>query len=551
MPDASMRPRSTKRPLKIGPRLFRLARLSLLAAVPLCAQTGRSPSQIGPPPRKITVDAARPLGPHTQVPLVSIGAGRAAEGLRPDWQAQLATLQSQIGFHYLRFHGILSDEMGLYTEAPDGTPSYHFEKIDQLYDLLLADHIRPFVELTFMPKALASGTQTIFWYSANVTPPKDMGKWQALIRALTQHWIDRYGAPEVQSWFFEVWNEPDYPAFFAGTMQDYLRLYRATVQAIRQVCPTCRVGGPATSSPHEKQFLDFLARTHTPADFLSTHTYGVLKQGSDSRGRIGAPLDPSPDAIAGPIRAARQEIDHSPFPTLPLHVTEWSSSYLPDDPFHDQYTSAPYLLDRIRQSAPYAASLSYWIFTDIFEERGPQTLPFYGGFGLLTVQGIRKPSFFAYKFLSQLGPTDLTTTDPADQSWVTQTEGPRPALQVLLWDYTPIPPPQGEIDQTFYKREIPSTPTAPIDLTIEHLAPGRYTLTLYRIGYLQNDPYTAYLRMGSPVTLTPQQLKELQSNSTGAPISSRTIIINKGAPFHQVLPMRQNDVVFLTLTLAK
>jgi xylan 1,4-beta-xylosidase len=508
-------------------------------------------AQTTTPPRKITADVTRPAGPHSPVPLLVIGAGRAAEGLRPDWQAQLATLQSEIGFHYLRFHGILSDEMGLYTEDPTGTPSYHFEKIDQLYDFLLAHHIKPFVELTFMPRALASGKKTIFWYSANVTPPKDMAKWQALVHALIQHWIDRYGRPEVESWFFEVWNEPDYPAFFGGTMKDYFRLYRATAQAIKQVCPACRVGGPAAVSPNEKQFLDYLITTHVPADFISTHTYGVLKQGADSAGHIGAPLDPSPNAIVAPIRAARQQIDRSPLPQLPLYITEWSSSYLPDDPFHDQYLSAPYIVDLVRQASPYAAALSYWIFTDIFEERGPQTLPFYGGFGLLTLQGIRKPSFFAYRFLSQLGPTDLTVEDPANQSWITTTGGPRPAIQALLWNYTPNTPPQGQIDQTFYKKEFPTQPAAPIDLTLEHLAPGRYTLTLTRIGYQQNDPYTAYLGMGSPTTLSPQQLQELQANSTGAPAATRAVTIKKSSEYHEIVPIQENSVVFLTLTPIK
>ena len=308
---------------------------------------------------------------------------------------------------------------------------------------------------------------------------------------------------------------------------------------------------PPQSAPTRSSSSTTSSPPTFPADFISTHVYGVLKQGADAAGHIGAPLDPSPNAIVAPIRATRQEIDRSPLPTLPLHITEWSSSYLPDDPFHDQYLSAPYLLDHIHKASPYAASLSYWIFTDIFEERGPQTLPFYGGFGLLTLQGIRKPTFFAYKFLSQLGPTDLTVEDPASQSWITTNGAPHPTIQALLWNYTPVPPPTGQIDQTFYKKELPTQPAAPIDLTIEHLAPGRYTLTLTRIGYRQNDPYTAYLRMGSPATLSPQQLRELQSNSTGAPATTRTVTIKKAAAFHDILPMQENEVALITLTPAK
>ncbi|RXH58709.1 GH39 family glycosyl hydrolase [Granulicella sibirica] len=501
--------------------------------------------------RQISADAAHPAGAHSGVPLFCVGAGRASEALYPEWQAQLATLQREIGFHYLRFHGILSDEMGLYKEDPNGNPVYDFTKVDKVYDILLARHIKPFVELTFMPKALASGTHTIFWYSANVTPPKDMQKWQALIRELTKHWIARYGLPEVQSWYFEVWNEPDYPSFFFGTIQQYFDLYRATATTLKEVCPACRVGGPATSNPSDTRFLTFLNASHTPIDFYSTHTYGVLKLGTDAQGRIGSALDPSPDSVTRHLRALREQIDRSANPQLPIHLTEWSSSYLPDDFFHDQYGSASFILDHVRRGSAYTASMSYWIFTDIFEERGPQTKPFYGGFGLFNLEGIRKPSFFAYKYLAQLGPTDLATTDPANQSWITITPGAeQPSVQALFWDYTPISPPSGQIDQTFYKKEIPAPPVAPIDLTLEHLASGLYTVTVYRTGLDHNDPFTAYLRMGSPATLTPSQRDELQTKAAGAPIETRAITIKDGT-FHQQFPMNQNDVYFVTLTPAR
>ena len=497
--------------------------------------------------RDITADASHPAGPHTSVPLVSVGAGRAAEALRPDWQAQLSTLQQEIGFHYLRFHGILSDEMGLYTEDPTGHPIYDFAKVDQVYDALLALHIKPFVELTFMPKALASGTRTIFWYSANVTPPKDLDKWQTFIQTVTAHWVQRYGHKEVESWYFEVWNEPDYPAFFFGTIRQYFDLYRASAIAIKQACPNCRVGGPATADPQDTRFLDFLSTTHTPADFYSTHSYGSLKLATDAQGRHGSSLDPSPDSVTLQLRELRALIDRSATPNLPIHLTEWSSSYLPDDPFHDQYGSASFILDHVHNGSPYAASMSYWIFTDIFEERGPQTLPFHGGFGLLTLQGIRKPGFFAYKYLAQLGTTDLTTVDSARKSWVTTAmDAKGQTIQALFWDYTPIQPPPGQIDQTFYKQEMPAPPVAPVELAIEHLKHGSYDLKVYRTGHDQTDPYTAYIRMGSPATLTANQLKQLQTISTGGPVEARTVRIKDGS-FHQHFPMNQNDVYLVTL----
>src|SRR5277367_5635654 len=113
--------------------------------------------------RTVHVDLAHGTGAHSEVPLRLVGAGRAEEGLRADWQAQLATVQKEIGFHYLRMHGLLNDEMGVYTEDRQGNPQINFQYVDSLYDALLKLHIRPFVELTFMPSKLASGTSTVFW----------------------------------------------------------------------------------------------------------------------------------------------------------------------------------------------------------------------------------------------------------------------------------------------------------------------------------------------------------------------------------------------------
>ena len=134
-----------------------------------------------------------------------VGAGRANEGLRADWQQQLAFVKKECGFRYIRMHGLLSDDMGVYREDRNGNPQYNFMYIDVLFDYLHDIGVKPFVELGFMPQALASGNRTIFWWRGNVTPPKDYDKWAALIRNLVMHWTERYGADEVKTWYFEVW----------------------------------------------------------------------------------------------------------------------------------------------------------------------------------------------------------------------------------------------------------------------------------------------------------------------------------------------------------
>ncbi len=499
-------------------------------------------------PRVITADVNQTAGPHSLTPLMTVGAGRANEGLRADWQEQLALVQAEIGFKYLRFHGLLHDDMGVYTEDAAGKPEYNFQYVDALYDALLAHHIRPFVELSFMPAKLASGPQTVFWWRGNSTPPKDMGKWNGLIEALVAHWQERYGTAEITQWYYEVWNEPDLGYFWTGTKEQYLDLYKNTARSIKKVCPGCRVGGPASAMGQiDVDWLAMIAKEHVPADFLSTHTYGVQSGAVDETGTAGTDLDPGPDAIISRVRASRALIDKSATPKLELHYTEWSTAYTPTDPIHDQYISAPFILEKLKESSPLAQSMSYWTFTDIFEENGPRFTPFHGGFGLINYQGIRKPAYFAYKFLAQLGETDLANAD--EQSWITRKADK--SVQALIWNYTPIAPPVVDgkqlTDQVFYKREQPAKAAALVALALKGFKDGSYQLQVYRTGYEKNDAYTAYLHMGAPSQLTRAQVAALQLAASGAAVETRAVTV-VGGEFRQEFPMMENDVLLVTLT---
>jgi xylan 1,4-beta-xylosidase len=495
--------------------------------------------------REIDVDLDRVQGPHSQVPLMAVGAGRANEGLRADWQQQLAEVQKDICFRYIRMHGLLHDDMGVYSEDSKGNPLYNFQYIDALYDALLGMKIRPFVELGFMPSKLASGDKTVFWWKGNITPPKDPAKWSGLIHALVAHWRERYGEAEIRTWYYEVWNEPDISPFFTGTLEDYLSLYKTTSEAIKAECPACRVGGPASAMPYkyEQEFVKYVAANHVPADFVSTHAYGVKQGFLDADGTAGTVLDASPDAVSGRMQHSRELLRESALPKLELHFTEWSSAYTPTDFMHDQYHQASFILDKIKRATPYVDSLSYWTFTDIFEENGPRFTPFHGGFGLMNYQGIKKPSFYAYEYLGRLGTTDVA--DPDAQSWITKSSDGQ--VQVLLWDYSPVVPPAGENDQTYYKQNLPAQDKGHVHFSLSHVANGRYALAVYRIGYKVNDAYTDYLDLGAPAQLTPRQVSYLKEKDSGGAVSETEVSVTGGS-FSYDLPIRTNDVYLVLLT---
>ena len=198
--------------------------------------------------RRIDVDAKRVKGPLNRAYRFCIGSDRAIIHLRPEHQRDLRFLRETCGFEYMRFHGLLNEEMRVVKAAPDGQITYDWTNIDRVYDFLVRDlKIRPIVELGFMPEPLASGKQTIFWWKGNVTPPRSYEQWDALVEQLTRHLTQRYGQEEVRKWYFEVWNEPNLDGFWTGGQAGYFKLYEASARAVKRVDPAYRVGGPATA----------------------------------------------------------------------------------------------------------------------------------------------------------------------------------------------------------------------------------------------------------------------------------------------------------------
>lgn len=497
------------------------------------------------PKRTISADYNQIKGKTNRFYREVVGAGRAAEGLRTDWQRDLAIVHRECGFKYIRFHGLLHDEMGVYQEDKNGNPIYNFQYIDVLFDSILDVGMKPFVEFGFMPEKLKSNDKTIFWWKGNISPPKDYDKWEKLIQALMKHWTQRYGEAEVQQWYFEVWNEPNLDFFFSGTQAEYFKLFEHTAKAVKSVSPKYRIGGPATAGRGWiTETIDFASNNKVPLDFITTHDYGVNGIGFDDEGNQKLYLDTNPNAIIGGVKEVNGKIKSSAMPNLPLHYTEWSSSYSPRDPVHDSYISAPYILSKLKGSEGFIESMSYWTFTDIFEENGTVPNPFHGGFGMINFQGLRKPSFYAYQFLNRLGDEELKSTDK--DSWTTRSKN---GLQILLWDFTP--PITKESNQVFFKKDFPTKNVGKAQLNISNVPSGNYQLKVYQIGYQINDVYADYLKLGSPQNLSREQVTALAAKNDGKPIENLRIKINSKQAFNKELKLRENDVFMVILEKTK
>lgn len=492
--------------------------------------------------RIIKVDYNKTAGELNTMFKECVGAGRANEGLRADWQQQLTLAKKECDFKYIRMHGLLTDDMAVYTEDNKGNPEYNYQYIDALYDFLLSINVKPFVELGFMPSRLASGSQTIFWWRGNVTPPKDYKKWEDLIRNLTQHFTDRYGVEEVKTWYFEVWNEPNLsPGFWAGTQEEYFKLYDYTARAVKSVNPAYKVGGPATAgAAWVPETIEFCSKNNVPIDFISTHSYGVGQGFLDEFGGSGTVLSKDASSVSGDVINSRKQISSSDKPNLELHYTEWSSSYTPADPFHDSYHSAAYILQKLKQVGNAANSMSYWVFTDVFEEPGPRFTPFHGGFGLMNTQGIKKPSYFSYAFLNKLGATELQNTDTS--SWATKNE--KGDVQVLLWDFT-YTLPDSTNNQQYYIKDLPSKPKGSVKIQVAGLQKGTYILEIYKVGYKVNDVFTDYIGLNKPKQLTKEQVNTLKEKNNGDPIATETVIIDSNGNYSKDFKINENDVLLL------
>jgi xylan 1,4-beta-xylosidase len=445
----------------------------------------------------ISIYPSAPQKPFPHFWEQTFGSGRAVLSLREDYRNDLRAVKKATGLQYVRFHGIFDREMGVYDEDSHGNPVYNFSYVDQVYDGLLANGVKPFVELSFMPEKLAANlTPHPFWYKPLPSPPKDPQRWAALIAAFVNHLLDRYGKQEVESWYFEVWNEPNID-FWNGTPkeQTYYAFYDVTARAIKAVDTHLRVGGPATAqAAWVDRFLAHCTQNHVPFDFVSSHIYGNEK----SEDVFGKQIDISQrDMVGRAVRKVYDQVKRSAAPRTPIIWSEYNATYLNRPDNTDSAFMGPWLANNIRECDGLTEMMSYWTFSDVFEEQGIIRTPFYGGFGLIAERSIPKAAFHAFQLLHRLG--DRRLANDSDSALVTRrSDG---ALVVALWNYAPAGENGGKT-KTF------------------RLALAGDSDARYRIQFVDADhgsSLTQWRTLGSPAFPTEKQIHKLITASQMAP----------------------------------
>lgn len=456
----------------------------------------------------------RPSGRLTDAWRACVGTGRFDLALRRDYQDSLALVQREIGFRHIRGHGLLSDGVGVYRPYEHQGASrvrYAFTYVDQVIDAYLELGIAPFVELGFMPAALASGDQTVFWWNGNVTPPRSWREWAELVRATVTHLVDRYGLERVRGWPIEVWNEPNLTQFWAGADRDaYHRLYQVTASTIKEIDPGLQVGGPSLAPGDNDwmpRFAEFVTAHDVPVDFVSRHAY---TSGPAQHVPFGVHQTLKPAAhLLEQFAAPRKELAGTALADRPVHITEFNSSYRPDNPIHDTAFHAAYLAPVVVAGGDLVDSFSYWTFSDMFEEVGVPTTLFHGGFGLLTHRQIKKPTYHLYAFLARLGEEILARG--ADHLVTRDATG---RVTVLAWapvDVTGADP--GDIHPLRLSIPLAAPTTGPEAAAAPSVAaPGVTSAFVLRsvVNEEEGNAWTAWCEMGRPASPRPAQLDALR-----------------------------------------
>jgi xylan 1,4-beta-xylosidase len=482
----------------LGSRALRILFLSLVVALPGLSDHpvhAQAIAQARESMEAVEVDANAPAHPFPHFWEKMFGSGRAILTLRESYRNDLRETKRITGFEYVRFHAIFHDEVGFYDEDESGKPLYNFSYIDQIYDGLLENHVRPFIELSFMPKKLASDPNALhpFWYKQNVAPPKDWDRWEQLIETFARHLVERYGEDEVARWYFEVWNEPNLD-FWAGNPKEstYYELYDRAARAIKRVSPRFRIGGPATAqAAWADTFLAHCKEKDVPVDFVSTHVYGNDK----AEDVFGTHEQISRnEMVCRAVKKVHDQIAASPYPKMPLIWTEYNADYSNQTQVTDSAYMGPFLANTLRECDGLTEMMSYWTLSDVFEEQGVVKKPFYGGFGILAERGIPKPAFNDFALLHKLGETRL---DVGSDS-VLATRRKDGSLVLAVWNL-------------FLPEEHGTEKT--ITLHFKGIPPSRVA-TVTIVDKEHGSPLPAYEKMGQPAFLTRAQIQELRQVAT-------------------------------------
>lgn len=532
----------TSRYLNVRTFVVALAAVAVLIGGQLAAQAPPAPGAVA-----ITVDAAARRGPMTPM-WAWFGYDEPNYTYMKDGRKLLSELASLSPVPvYVRAHNLLTTGDGTpalkwgstnaYTEDADGKPRHDWTIVDRIIDTYVQRKMKPLVEIGFMPEALSTKPQPYQhdWkpglpysriYTGWTYPPKDYDKWRNLVSEWVKHSVARYGKAEVESWYWEVWNEPDI-AYWSGTPEEYRKLYDYAADGVKRVLPTARVGGPHITGPNGarpqqllREFLEHCVRgtnyatgkVGSPLDFIAFHAKGAPRV---VEGHVRMGISNHLRAISNGfgIVASFPELKKTPIvigESDPEGCAACSMATNPENGYRNGTMYSSYTAAQLARTYELAdlhginllGSVT-WAFE--FEDQ-----PYFAGFRDLATNGIDKPVLNVFRMMGMMrGERLAVSSSSAAPIEAIRDNGVREApdvnaiasrdgrnLAILLWNY--------------HDDDLPAPP-AQVDIAVANAANGQPTVTHYRIDGERSNSYAAWQKMGSPASPTAVQLKALES----------------------------------------
>lgn len=465
--------------------------------------------------------------------------------VRHDLLGHLETARRELGARHVRAVGLFDDEMRVFCPGPEtfGAPEpraarTNWQLVDGMWDGLLERGLTPMLTTSFIPSRMAGGPTTVFTTRGHTSPPRDHAAWGALVREAAAHAIDRYGLEAVRGWYFEVWNEPNLRGWFWGAGQpEFFRFWQETWEALKSVDARLRIGGPSTARAEWlAEFVAFTRRAECEADYLALHIYNNDGEAAALAPFAGPQEDKvgtSPNLAAGVVRGSRRLADQLGF-RGEIHFNEWGRSWRAVEADRETPNEAAFIVRTMADVSQLADEFAYWCISDIYDQVGYGREAFHGGYGLLNLQGLRKPSYHAFTLLHRLG-TERVAVAGEGLDAFTGALATRAAdrLDVLVYAYQHTEP------------GARGTTTVRVDLPPGLIPSG----SLYRIDSSENNVVTRWHELGAPTYLRPRELAALRDQDPLTPSSSRLTWERTGTGWTASFFLGTPGVALLTVPL--
>ena len=444
---------------------------------------------------------------HTWKHMIAIG--KAADILVADIQKILIRIQKEIGFHYLFFNGILSDELHVCSRNSEGMLVFNFAYVDRILDFLTEIGLVPMLSLSYMPSAIAKDPDRRL-FSHAVSEPAHLSDWLAFTEAFTSHVIRRYGLDSVRQWKFTVWHQPNTTPRLYGFKkdEDFYVFFRETRRTVKEVLPGAAFGFPPVFQNADLEgdawfhaMISWCREQDCLPDFLNFTYYDtrMAREERITRQTFGfvftMVLNHDPDGLKSFITHIRQDCLKRSLSHVPVYLSEWNNTPSQQDLLNDTCYKSCYITKSIIENYDRLDGLAYWCVSDLMSEAPlPENLLF-GGLGLFTANGLPKASYYAFYLLSRLGDQLLGTGN----GWIaTRTSD---EIRIMACHYVHVSRLYASGERfvmtpedryTMFQSAAPRT----LHVKIKDLSSSGYTVREYLVGRKGGSLYDAWEKMG-------------------------------------------------------